>query len=79
MLSVYNEEGIKRFYDSIATICIRDLGFNEVSFNGYTHSYELADKVLDDIFEDKQANEYKWHSWNKKDKVWNREKPTMVE
>ena len=55
VLSVYNEEGIKRFYDSIATICIRDLGFNEVSFNGYTHSYELADKVLDDIFEDKQA------------------------
>ena len=55
VLSVYNEEGIKRFYDSIATICIRDLGFNEVSFNGYTHSNELADKVLDDIFEDKQA------------------------
>lgn len=26
-----------------------------MSFNGYTHSYELADKVLDDIFEDKQA------------------------
>lgn len=55
VLSVYNKEGMKRFYDSIATICVGDLGFNEESFCGYTHSYELADKVLDDIFEDKQA------------------------
>lgn len=55
VLSVYNKEGMKGFYDSIATVCIRDLGFNEESFSGYTHSYELADKVLADIFEDKQA------------------------
>lgn len=54
VLSVYNKEGMKRFYDSIATICVRDLGFNEESFSGYSHSYELADKVLADIFEDKQ-------------------------
>ena len=55
VLSVYNKEGMERFYNSIATICIRDLGFNEESFNGYTHSSELADKVLADIFEEKQA------------------------
>lgn len=54
VLSVYNQEGMKRFYDSIATICVRDLGFNEESFSGYTHSYEVANKVLADIFEDKQ-------------------------
>lgn len=54
VISVYNKEGIKRFYDSIATVCIRDLGFNEFSFYGYKYSPELADKVLADIFADKQ-------------------------
>ena len=55
VLSVYYEEGMNRFFDSIATICIRDLGFNKSIFNGYRYSQELADKMLADIFANKQA------------------------
>lgn len=50
VLNVYEDEGMKLFYDSIATICVRELGFEPQCFCGYNHNEKLADKVLADIF-----------------------------
>ena len=50
VLKAYEDEGMKSFYDSIATICVRELGFEPQCFCGYNHNEKLADKVLADIF-----------------------------
>ena len=50
VLKAYEDEGMKHFYDSVATICVRDLGFEPQCFCGYNHNEKLADKVLADIF-----------------------------
>ena len=50
VLKIYEDEGMKLFYDSIATICVRDLGIEPQCFCGYNHNEKLADKVLEDIF-----------------------------
>lgn len=53
VLNVYDDENMKVFYDSIATICVRDLGFEATVFHGYRHEEKVADRVLEDIFEKK--------------------------
>lgn len=55
VLSIYKDEQLEPFYDAIATICMRDLGFDASTFRGYTHSEKLADKVLADIFAEKKV------------------------
>lgn len=54
VLEVYEDEGMKSFYDSIATICVRELGFEPQCFCEYKHNAKLADKVLTDIFTTKK-------------------------
>lgn len=55
VLNVYEDEGMKSFYDSIATICVRELGFEPQYFCGYNHNEKLADKVIEDIFATKES------------------------
>lgn len=43
-----------QFYNAIATICVRDLGFEAKCFKGYTHDEKLAHRVLEDIFAEKE-------------------------
>lgn len=50
VLDAYEDEGIKLFYDSVATICVRELGFEPKCFCGYNNNEKLAGKVLADIF-----------------------------
>lgn len=54
VLHVYKDENMQLFYDAIATICVRDLGFNSDFFVGYRRNFQLADRVLADIFTEKK-------------------------
>lgn len=55
ILKVYKDESMILFYDAIATICVCNLGMNEACFRGYTRNETLADRVLADIFSQKEA------------------------
>lgn len=55
VLQVYKDESMIQFYDAIATICVRNLGMSEACFHGYTTNERLADRVLADIFSQKEA------------------------
>lgn len=50
VLDVFNQENLKLFYDAIATICTKYLGFQTSSFDGYQERLEVAERVLEDIF-----------------------------
>ena len=53
VLSVYASERMKQFYDAIATICDKYLGFDDTCFNEYNSSEVLAAMIIEDIFKEK--------------------------
>lgn len=61
VFKVYKEEGMLRFFNAIATICVEYLGINVACFASddklYTYQSDtaLADRILSDIFEKKDV------------------------
>jgi hypothetical protein len=53
--AVLQQEGMTEFYDALATICVDQLGMSSSDFHGYTPRHDLARRILQDIFEEKEA------------------------
>lgn len=65
VLRIYREEHMMPFYNAIATICVHDLGFEASGFQGYLSDEKLADRVLADIFAQKEAISADMRGWKK--------------
>ena len=52
---VYRRERMTQFYDALATICVDRLGMSPSAFHGYTARPDLARRILDNIFEEKEV------------------------
>ena len=55
ILKVYEDEGMKPFYNAISSICVYYLRIPDYCFKGYKFDAELADRVLHDIIADKEV------------------------